>query len=409
MLIECLVGIMALVAASAMEPGDYFAINVPAAQYANLVFEGASLAPVHLAGIEAAVGETVTGRTGGAVSLAVGMAQIFSAMPGMQGLLAYWYHFAIMFEALFILTTLDAGTRVGRYLLQDALGHLWKPLGDVRSTAAGALASALIVAGWGWFLIQGVRDPLGGINSLWPLFGIANQLLAAIALVLATTLLLKHSLSRRESPAIACVALLPLIWLLAVTGTAGFQKIFHPSPRIGFLATVRDLDQRYPALQRAAESAPEDAAAQKALRANRSRRLNNALDVGVTAVFLGLAGLIVTGAVVEWIRLLRGRRMPDSSEEAPEWLPESALVDGTHRTGWAGIVALGLALLRNWSGQDAVDRTARQLEANVSQQLPSQAVLIPLPEVAEAARRHNAPIAYVQAAESRLNSPNRCC
>ena len=234
-------------------------------------------------------------------------------------------------------------------------------------------------------------------------------MLAAIALVLATTLLLKQALARGKSPSIAWVALLPLIWLLAVTGTAGFQKIFHPSPRIGFLATVRDLDQKYPALQRAADSAPTDAAAQKALRANRSRRLNNALDVGVTAVFLGLAALIVTGAVVEWVRLLRGRRTPDSSEEVPVWLPESALAEGSNRTGWAGIFALGLALLRNWSGQDAVDRTARQLEANVSQQVPSQAVLIPLPEVTEAARRHNAPIAYVQAAEARLNGPNRCC
>jgi carbon starvation protein len=419
MLLESLVAIMALIAACTLEPGVYLAINIAgtgadaAAIAADTVAKvratGFTLEPGVMDSLARQVGETsLYGRTGGAATLAVGMANLFSQVTHGRWL-DVWYHFAIMFEALFILTTLDAGTRVGRYLLQDALGHLWKPLGDVRSTAAGALASALIVAGWGWFLIQGVRDPLGGINSLWPLFGIANQLLAAIALVLATTLLLKHSLSRRESPAIACVALLPLIWLLAVTGTAGFQKIFHPSPRIGFLATVRDLDQRYPALQRAAESAPEDAAAQKALRANRSRRLNNALDVGVTAVFLGLAGLIVTGAVVEWIRLLRGRRMPDSSEEAPEWLPESALVDGTHRTGWAGIVALGLALLRNWSGQDAVDRTARQLEANVSQQLPSQAVLIPLPEVAEAARRHNAPIAYVQAAESRLKSPNRCC
>jgi hypothetical protein len=133
------------------------------------------------------------------------------------------------------------------------------------------------------------------------------------------------------------------------------------------------------------------------------------LDVGVTAVFLGLAALIVTGAVLEWIRLLRGRRTPDTSEDVPVWLPESALAEGSNRTGWAGIFALGLALLRNWSGQDAVDRTARQLEANVSKQVPSQAVLIPLPEVTEAARRHNAPIAYVQAAEARLNGPNRCC
>jgi carbon starvation protein len=419
MLLESLVAIMALIAACTLEPGVYLAINIAgtgadaAAIAADTVAKvratGFTLEPGVMDSLARQVGETsLYGRTGGAATLAVGMANLFSQVTHGRWL-DVWYHFAIMFEALFILTTLDAGTRVGRYLLQDALGHLWKPLGDVRSTAAGALASALIVAGWGWFLIQGVRDPLGGINSLWPLFGIANQLLAAIALVLATTLLLKHSLARRESPAIACVALLPLIWLLAVTGTAGFQKIFHPSPRIGFLATVRDLDQKYPALQRAAESAPEDAAVQKALRANRSRRLNNALDVGVTAVFLALAGLIVTGAVVEWIRLLRGRRPPESSEDAPVWLPESALADGTHRTGWAGIFALGLALLRNWSGQDAVDRTARQLEANVSQKLPSQAVLIPLPEVAEAARRHNAPIAYVQSAEARLNGPNRCC
>ncbi len=419
MLLESLVAIMALIAACTLEPGVYLAINIAgtgadaAAIAADTVAKvraaGFSLEPGVMDSLARQVGESsLYGRTGGAATLAVGMANLFSQVTHGRWL-DVWYHFAIMFEALFILTTLDAGTRVGRYLLQDALGHLWKPLGDVRSTAAGALASALIVAGWGWFLIQGVRDPLGGINSLWPLFGIANQLLAAIALVLATTLLLKHSLARRQSTAIAWVALLPLIWLLAVTGTAGFQKIFHPSPRIGFLATVRDLDQKYPALQRAAESAPEDAAAQKALRANRSRRLNNALDVGVTAIFLGLAGLIVTGAMVEWIRLLRGWRAPDSSEDAPVWLPESALADGTRRTGLAGIVALGLALLRNWSGQDAVDRTARQLEANVSQQLPSQAVLIPLPEVAEAARRHNAPIAYVQAAEARLNGPNRCC
>jgi carbon starvation protein len=419
MLLESLVAIMALIAACTLEPGVYLAINIAGTGADAAAIAADTVAKVRATGftlehgvmdsLARQVGESsLYGRTGGAATLAVGMANLFSQVTHGRWL-DVWYHFAIMFEALFILTTLDAGTRVGRYLLQDALGHLWKPLGDVRSTAAGALASALIVAGWGWFLIQGVRDPLGGINSLWPLFGIANQLLAAIALVLATTLLLKHSLARRESPAIACVALMPLIWLLAVTGTAGFQKIFHPSPRIGFLATVRDLDQKYPALQRAAESAPEDAAVQKALRANRSRRLNNALDVGVTAVFLALAGLIVTGAVVEWIRLLRGRRPPESSEDAPVWLPESALADGTHRTGWAGIFALGLALLRNWSGQDAVDRTARQLEANVSQKLPSQAVLIPLPEVAEAARRHNAPIAYVQSAEARLNSPNRCC
>jgi carbon starvation protein len=419
MLLESLVAIMALIAACTLEPGVYLAINIPgvgadaAAVAADTVAKvratGFALEAGTMESLARQVGEaSLYGRTGGAATLAVGMANLFSQVTHGRWL-DVWYHFAIMFEALFILTTLDAGTRVGRYLLQDALGHLWKPLGDVRSTAAGALASALIVAGWGWFLIQGVRDPLGGINSLWPLFGIANQLLAAIALVLAATVLIKQAVSRGRSTAIAWVALLPLIWLLAVTGTAGVQKIFHPSPRIGFLATVRDLDQKLPALRQAAEAAPNDAAARKAVAVNRSRRMNNALDAGVTGVFLVLAGLIVGGAVVEWIRLLRGRKSPDSSEEAPVWLPETALAEGGRRTGWAGIFALGLALLRHWSGQESVDREARRLEAAVMRDTRSQAVLIPLPEVAEEVRRHNAPIAYQQAAETLAANPNRCC
>ena len=419
MLLESLVAIMALVAACTLEPGVYLAINIPGVGADAAAIAADTVAKVRATGfaLEAGTMESLArqvgeaslyGRTGGAATLAVGMANLFSQVTHGRWL-DVWYHFAIMFEALFILTTLDAGTRVGRYLLQDALGHLWKPLGDVRSTAAGALASALIVAGWGWFLIQGVRDPLGGINSLWPLFGIANQLLAAIALVLAATVLIKQAVARGRSAAIAWVALLPLAWLLAVTGTAGIQKIFHPSPRIGFLATVQDLDQKLPALRQAAEAAPDDAAARKALAVNRGRRMNNALDAAVTGVFLALAGLIVGGAVIEWIRLLRGRRSADSSEEAPVWLPETALAEGGRRTGWAGIFALGLALLRHWSGQEAVDRASRRLEAAVTREVPSQAVLIPLPEVAEQARRHNAPIAYRQAAESLAANPNRCC
>ncbi|MEY2788567.1 MAG: hypothetical protein RLZZ34_1710 [Verrucomicrobiota bacterium] len=419
MLLESLVAIMALIAACTLEPGVYLAINIAgtgadaAAIAADTVAKvratGFALEPGVMDTLARQVGESsLYGRTGGAATLAVGMANLFSQVTHGRWL-DVWYHFAIMFEALFILTTLDAGTRVGRYLLQDALGHLWRPLGNVRSTAAGALASALIVAGWGWFLIQGVRDPLGGINSLWPLFGIANQLLAAIALVLATTVLLKQALARGRSPAIAWVALAPLIWLLAVTGTAGIQKIFHPSPRIGFLAAVADLDQKLPALQKAAASAPDNPAAAKAVTVNRSRRLNNALDAGVTAAFLGLAALIVAGAAVQWVRLLRGRKSAALSEDPPVWLPDSALTEGGRKTGWAGIFALGLALLRNWSGQDAVDRAERRLEASVSRDVPSQPILIPLPEVAEAARRHNAPLAYAQAAEARFDGPNRCC
>ena len=172
MLVECLVGVMALIAAAAMEPGDYFAINVPPAQYANLTFQGVQMAPVHLAGIEASVGETVTGRTGGAVSLAVGMAQIFSAMPGMSGLLAYWYHFAIMFEALFILTTIDSGTRVGRFLMQEFIGKAIPNRSASKEWMPGAMiATGLMVVAWGYFIYT------GNIGTIWPMFGVANQLL----------------------------------------------------------------------------------------------------------------------------------------------------------------------------------------------------------------------------------------
>src|SRR5207245_7071147 len=232
------------------------------------------------------VGEkTLFGRTGGAATLAVGMAQIFSrAVRGRW--LDLCYHFAIMFEALFTLTTLDAGTRVGRYLLQDVLGNIWKPLGETKRLSANVLASVLMVTAWGYFLSQGVRDPLGGINSLWPLFGIANQMLAAIALCLGTTILLKMGLATAQPevqstkskvgrPALAFITLVPLVWLLAVTMTAGVQKIFHSDPRIGFLAQAKVLHEKIPALEQAlsvAKASGEATAletAEKALHTNR--------------------------------------------------------------------------------------------------------------------------------------------
>ncbi|HEY4984382.1 MAG TPA: carbon starvation CstA family protein, partial [Verrucomicrobiae bacterium] len=237
MCLESLVAIMALIAACTMDPGVYFGMNVKGEAVATVAKVTAAGFPVtveHMDALAKAVGETTLfGRTGGAATLAVGMAQIFGKFTHGRWL-DLWYHFAVMFEALFILTTIDAGTRVGRYILQDFLGHIWKPLGDTHKLAPNLVASGLIVGAWGIFLIQGVRDPLGGINSLWPLFGIANQMLAAIALCLATTIILKMQLQKQSSvegresragrPAFALIALIPLMWLLAVTFTAGVEK-----------------------------------------------------------------------------------------------------------------------------------------------------------------------------------------
>jgi carbon starvation protein len=297
------------------------------------------------------------------------MAVIFSEVTAGRWL-DLWYHFAIMFEALFILTTLDAGTRVGRYLLQDFLGNIWKPLGDTSNTQANVLASVLVVAGWGYFLIQGVRDPLGGINSLWPLFGIANQLLASIALCLATTVILKMHLGAggRRKPAIALVTFLPLVWLLSVTITAGVQKIASPDPRIGFLSLARNLEAKAPGLE-AALSAAQTAgegkgieAAAKALRDNKVLLFNQYLDAAVAAIFLVLVVLVVGLCLWEWWRLLAGRRSPALAETPPMWLPDYAVAEG-RPTRFFGVAALLLALLKEVSGQADVERAARHDEA----------------------------------------------
>ncbi|MGE3275247.1 MAG: carbon starvation protein A [Vicinamibacterales bacterium] len=209
MLVEGLVGILALIAATAMFPQDFFAINVAPATYATM-----NMTPVNLAGLEQAVGESVVGRTGGAVSLAVGMAQIFSALPGMQGLLAYWYHFAIMFEALFILTTIDAGTRVGRFLLQEFLGRAYKPFANPGWLPGSVISTTLIVVGWAYFIYT------GSINTIWPMFGVANQLLASVALITGTTIMINMGKARYT-----WVTLVPLSFLATNTVWGGILNI----------------------------------------------------------------------------------------------------------------------------------------------------------------------------------------
>jgi carbon starvation protein len=306
MLMESFVAVMALCAAALLDPGIYFAINAPLAslggtpETAAAVIRGwgFTVTPAQITALAAEVGEkTLLGRTGGAPSLAVGMAHILSGAFG-RGLMALWYHFAIMFEALFILTTLDTGTRVGRFMVQELAGHVWAPLGRTSWYPSTILTSALVVGAWGWFLVQGVGDPLGGINSLWPLFGISNQLLAAIALCVGTTILIKAGKARYT-----WVTLAPLAWVLVVTLTAGWQKVFAADPRLGFLA-------------HAALTAGQVAAG--SLDAARGARLvfNDRLDAALALGFMAVTVLVVLASARVWALVLT-RRRPAVPKESP--------------------------------------------------------------------------------------------
>ncbi len=318
MLLESFVGVMAMVAACAMTPGVYFAINSPpsivgaTADAAAVTISGwgYSLQPQTMTALAHSVGElTLWNRAGGAPSLAVGMAQIFSSTIGGPRLLSIWYHFAIMFEALFILTVLDAGTRVGRFMVQELGGRVWKPFGRTGWMPGVLISSAIIVALWGYFLYQGVVDPLGGINSLWPLFGISNQLLAAVALVVATTILMKMGRLRW-----IWVTLLPMAWLVVITMTASYQKIFHSNPRIGFLAYANTL-----AAQIAAGKIPAEKIAE-------TQRLifNQRLDAAVTAVLASMILVLIVEALGQWYSILSRRKqavLHESPYVATKWAP----------------------------------------------------------------------------------------
>jgi carbon starvation protein len=302
MMAESFVGIMAMIAACTLQPGTYLAVNsgagmvggTPTAAVVTISNWGFPVTADQMATLAQNVGEkTLFFRTGGAPAFALGMAKIFSDSLGGAAVMAIWYHFAIMFEALFILTVLDAGTRVGRFMLQDALGHIWKPMGRTSWYPSIIATSALMVGAWGYFLWQGVRDPLGGINSLWPIFGICNQLLAAVALCVATTIIVKLGRARYM-----WVTLAPLCWLVAVTFSAAWHKVFDPNPLIGLLSHARQLAE-----------GPAAAGLQR-------RILNDRLDAAVCGLLIVLVSVIVIESTLQWISVLSGRKQA-ATQEAP--------------------------------------------------------------------------------------------
>ena len=307
MMLESCVAVMAMIAATLLEPGVYFAINSGAgvvgataeAAVATISGWGFPVSAEQMHALAQAMGEsTLFARTGGAPSLAVGMASIFSSAFG-QGMLALWYHFAIMFEAVFILTTLDAGTRVGRFMLQDALSHVWKPFGETSWYPSVLISSGLIVAGWGYFLYIGVVDPNGGINILWPLFGISNQLLAGIALSVATGILIKQGKLRY-----CWVTAAPLAWIAVVTTMATWEKLVSSDPRIGFLAAANQLAGK---LANGTLS-PEQAAVAPQL------IFNQRLDAVISVMLVAILWVVIGDMLRVTLRVVRGQSVPPSSE-----------------------------------------------------------------------------------------------
>ncbi len=306
MLVESAVAIMAMIAACVLTPGLYFAVNSPAgvigtdaiAAAAKITNDfGFMITPDMITTLANDIGEnTVLSRTGGAPSLAIGMATIFAGVLGGKALMAFWYHFAILFEAVFILTTVDAGTRVGRFMVQDLLGNTIHPkLKQVDWLPGNLIGSGLITLGWGYFLLQGVYDPLGGIYTLWPLFGIANQMLAAIAFTVGTTIIFKMGKARY-----AWVTLLPMAWLSISTLTAAWQKLFHEKPSISFLAHAESF-QKALAEGKLPPGVKSVEAAQKMI-------LNDQIDAAVCAIFIVLTVGIIADGVRLWINILRGKK-----------------------------------------------------------------------------------------------------
>ncbi len=409
MLLESSVAVMAMIAACTLDPGAYFALNSPAAAVgatpeaaaAAITAWGFPVTAEGMASLAASIGEpSLWGKAGGAPTLALGMAGIFSQVLGGGALMGLWYHFAIMFEALFILTTVDAGTRVGRFLIQAFLGQFHSRLADTRSYAANLFASVLLVSAWGYFLYQGVVDPMGGINSLWPLFGIANQLLAVVALCLCTTVILKMDKARY-----AWVTLAPLAWLACVTFTAGWQKIFHASPKVGFLSAAGKL-----AADLAAGAVPPEKVA-----ATGRMIFNLRLDAAVAAAFLVLVGAILAASARRWFAIAFAGGAKDLREDPPVWLKDDIeeLRQARGVFGWLwALLLVFLAVARHLAGEapgggQPAPRTPRIAAAGPSERLAQAEHQGHAEQLGHAARSDRGR-AWAEGEEARFRRP-RCC